>query len=51
MVQAFGFFTDRYWIWAGVGAMVAFYAVCTILTWVGLKFYSGTPQKATVGGQ
>jgi len=48
-LQSFGFFTGQYWIWAGVGAMLAFYFVCNGLTYIGFKWYSGTQEKATVG--
>jgi hypothetical protein len=48
-LQSFDFFTDRLWIWAGVGGMMAFYVACNILAWAALKFYSGEARKATVG--
>lgn len=47
-LDSFGFFTDRKWIWIGVGYMIGFYLLMNFLTWVGLRFYSGQQRRASV---
>jgi hypothetical protein len=47
-LQSYDFFTERYWIWAGVGFMTVFGLVCFILTGVGLKHGNGAHHMATV---
>lgn len=47
-MQSFDFFTDRVWIWIGVAAMLFFYLLCNVATFLALKYYSGAQTRASV---
>jgi hypothetical protein len=47
-LQAFGFFTDRKWIWIGVAYDFGFTALVNFGAYLALKYYSGQQRRASV---
>jgi hypothetical protein len=50
-LEAFGFFTDRKWIWIGVAYDFGFTALVNFAAYLALKYYSGQQRRASVSGQ
>ena len=49
MLQSLDFDTERYWIWAGVGYLVAYFLVLTLASVWGLEHCQMPPQAPQVG--
>jgi hypothetical protein len=47
-LETFGFFLERYWIWAGIGYLLGFTLLVNFLAHLALKYYSGQQQRASV---
>lgn len=47
-LESLAFFTERKWIWIGVGYCIGFSVVVNLLAFFALKYYSGAKPRASV---